>query len=320
MNTILKIAGINQNCNDTDTFDVEIYYRYDRDFHDEYYDLHRRDAMAMEHLTASPFILDIYSYCGQSAINEIAYDTVEQVARRMRDNNAANIYKLKIAAQVAMGVADIHEWDGPSENATSMVHYDINPRNIAVMRAGTVKINDFNVAEFMKWDTVNQKPCKFKARLREPWWRAPEEMMELAEGEDPKILDEKVDVYSLCNVLYRIMTGRAPRGKSIPERVELIRNEVAEGLPPAMPPLYLYTDDAALIGIRSTMVHCYQLDPKDRWSARDIADRLVTTLESIMDAAEKSEESHDPNLTPDDSNTYVRVRSEDDGEEMDDDE
>lgn len=37
--------------------------------------------MAMERLTASPYILDIYSFCGQSALNEIAVDSVEKVAR-----------------------------------------------------------------------------------------------------------------------------------------------------------------------------------------------------------------------------------------------
>jgi len=243
--------------------------------------------MAMEHLTTSPFVLDIYSYCGQSAINEIAYDSVEKVAMRMRDNPAASIYKLKMATQVAMGVADIHECDGPSENGVSMVHYDLNPRNIAVMESGTVKINDFNVAEFMKWDTVEQRPCKFKGRLYEPWWRAPEEVIQPKEGMDSHILDEKADVYSLCNILYRILTGRAPRGKSIPERLELVRREVSQGIPPRLPGLYLDTEDDALIALRSTLVHCYQVKPEDRWPARDIADHLYQKLESIMSDGEE---------------------------------
>ena len=261
-------------------------HRYDRDFHDEYLDLHRRDAMAMERLTFSPFVLDIYSYCGQSAVNEIAYDSVEKVAMKLRSNKSpeASMYKLKIATQVAMGIADIHECNGADDrhpNETSMVHYDINPRNVAVTNTGSVKINDFNVAEFIKWNTVTQQPCKFEGRFYEPWWRAPEEVIAPPEGMDPHVLNEKVDVYSLCNVLFRIMTGRAPRGKSIPERMEMIRTEVAQGLPPEMPEEFLRTDDQALIFIRRAMVHCYQANPNDRWSARDIADELFENLQHL---------------------------------------
>ena len=46
--------------------------RYDREFYDEYYELHRRDAVAMERLSSSPFVMDIYGHCGQSALNELA--------------------------------------------------------------------------------------------------------------------------------------------------------------------------------------------------------------------------------------------------------
>ena len=261
-----------------------MHVRIDRDFHSEYYDLHRKDAMAMEHLTYSPFVLDVYSFCGQSAVNEIAFDSIEKVAMRMRDKNRLNMVKLRLAAEVALGVADIHEGsggNGPFQDQPAMVHYDINPRNVAVTSRGHVKINDFNVAEFLKWNKVEQKVCKFEGRFYEPWWRAPEEVLKPKIGEDPTLLDEKVDVYSLCNVLFRIMTGRAPRGKSISSRVEEMRDEVSKGIPPALPKLYLTTEDEALIAIRKSMMTCYRLKPEDRLTAREIGDFLYEKFETL---------------------------------------
>ena len=42
--------------------------RLEREFYDEYYDLHRRDAVAMERLTHSPFIMDVRFKMGSVVI------------------------------------------------------------------------------------------------------------------------------------------------------------------------------------------------------------------------------------------------------------
>lgn len=58
-----------------------------------------------------------------------------------------------------------------------MVHYDINPSNIAITKGGIPKLNDFNMAQFLRWNVKKKKRCGFSARLFEPWWRSPEEMI-----------------------------------------------------------------------------------------------------------------------------------------------
>jgi hypothetical protein len=45
--------------------------RYEHDYTERNYDRHRRDAVAMERLTASIHILDIYAFCGHSSIAEL---------------------------------------------------------------------------------------------------------------------------------------------------------------------------------------------------------------------------------------------------------
>lgn len=283
--------------------------RYDRDFYDEYLDLHRRDAMALERLTSSPHTLDIYSYCGQSTVNEIAFDSVERIGMKMRDKDQYNNLKLYLAYAIAEGVADVHEVDYPGvlvkeeggsmqyvTNAT-MVHYDLNPRNVAMMLDGTPKLNDFNVAEFLRWDTVQQKPCGFEGRLHEPWWRAPEEAILPDERNSTKndtagvqtlqTMNEKVDIYSLGNVLFRVLTGRSPRGKSIGSRIEEARAELSKGYPPILEKRYIKSDDPYVRAIRKAMRLCYQHKPEDRMSAREVAAGLKYAVETLIGGEEE---------------------------------
>jgi hypothetical protein len=92
--------------------------RIEREFLDEYFDLHRRDAVAMERLTFSPYVVNVHGYCGQSAINELAegilggkINNLEQLNRRLRgketDPNALFL-KLQIASKVSLGLAHVH--------------------------------------------------------------------------------------------------------------------------------------------------------------------------------------------------------------------
>ena len=156
--------------------------RFDREFLHEYFELHRRESIALERLTASPHIIDIYSFCGQSTVNEYAnfingFQDFKTFAKQLRGKNEKKVLRLKlqIATMIALGVQHIHEIDGPN-NAT-LAHYDINPMNIVVTAGGIPKINDFNVAEFIYWNSRKKERCGFIGRFKEPWWRSPEEML-----------------------------------------------------------------------------------------------------------------------------------------------
>lgn len=276
--------------------------RMEREFYDEYYDLHRRDAMAMERLTASPFVMNVYGYCGQSAVNELAgffdgFTNLQAFAKQLRGRNEPKItrMKLQISAMLALGVAHMHEIDGDGDNAT-MVHYDINPKNVAIVKGGKPKLNDFNVAEFMRWDVVKNERCGFKGRLHEPWWRAPEELvmvkpddkerMITSEGyvdleDDLPALTEKIDVYSLGNLIYYMLTGHSPRGQTVKSRLPEVREAVLKGEPPKIDAYYLDATDPALVAMRRAVRRCFQKNPEDRWPARDIADELLEALHEI---------------------------------------
>lgn len=249
--------------------------RFDRDFLKEYYESHRKDAMASEKLSSSPYVIDIYAYCAQSVINEYAafkegISKLKDFILHIKKLKGKNILKLKlkIAHMIAQGVQHIHDIDGP--NTTTLVHYDLNPSNVLITMKGVPKINDFNVAHFFYWDTLKQERCPFVGYLTsQPWWRAPEEM-----DERPNI-DEKVDIYSLGNILFNILVGHSPRRPSRNETgwIEKVRTDVKAGIPPK------FSDDdfskePDIVAIVEAISRCYELDPRKRSSARDIVSIL----------------------------------------------
>jgi serine/threonine protein kinase len=263
----------------------------------------------MERLTFSPYVLDIYGYCGQSAINELAnfgiegLASLEKIARQFRGVSVepVNKIKLQLASMVAAGVSHMHSIDYPDyipkENRTkgmsqpynksnsTLVHYDLNPRNIAVVKRGKPKINDFNVAEFLTWDPTTNSTCGFNGRFREPWWRAPEEMhFHDPAYKNPAPLTEKVDIYSLGNILLTILTSHSPRGKMSKELQEEIRPKVARGELPKLPKDFNETfalSDPALSPIMSAMYKCLRALPEDRPTAGEIAEELASAVDNL---------------------------------------
>ncbi|KAL3808917.1 hypothetical protein ACHAXA_004685 [Cyclostephanos tholiformis] len=306
--------------------------RIERDFLPEYYELHRRDALAMERLTFSPYVLDIYGYCGQSAINELAnfgiegMSSLEKVARSFRGMDhiePVSKIKLQLASMVAAGVSHVHGIDYPdfpipvevddddsndsngggenraallrdiaggrvkvSSNAT-LVHYDLNPRNIAVVKRGKPKLNDFNVAELMTWDAKNNRTCGFAGRFREPWWRAPEEMhFHMPNHTDPPApLTEKIDIYSLGNILMEILTTHSPWGlMQKGEAEDETRPKVSRGELPEWPEDFNQTKlvtDPALKAIYLAMMKCLKFNPDDRPTAGEIAAELFEAIDNL---------------------------------------
>lgn len=269
--------------------------RLERDYLEEYYDLHRRDALAMERLTHSPFVMDVYGFCGQSAINELAdfpygLNSLEKFDRHWRDHHGPDVLllKLQVAASVALGLAHVHEID--SDEVATMVHYDLNPRNVAITKNGIPKLNDFNIGVFLRVNPETNKTCGFPSRLHEPWWRAPEEV----EIGNNNSLSEKVDVYALGNLLFHILTTKSPRGKMYAERMQETRELVLRGEAPILPEPFDRNNDSVTKVFRKAMEMCFEVDPAKRASARQIANMLMTTLKEAKAKAKKKREEKRP--------------------------
>ena len=80
-----------------------------------------------------------------------------------------------------------------------IVHQDIKPQNILLLKDGTIKVTDFGIARFSRADadTTSDKA------IGSVHYISPEQ----ARGE---VTDEKADIYSVGVVMYEMLTGQLP--------------------------------------------------------------------------------------------------------------
>lgn len=132
--------------------------RYEHDFEDRNYDRHRRDALAMERLTASTNIVDIYAFCANSGVFEYAPGGDLEDMLWYSDQKWNSTEKLIVSYQVATGISDVHNVEG--NGRPSIAHTDITTSQF-VFSDGRYKLNDFNRCRFIAWNEKKNKQCKF---------------------------------------------------------------------------------------------------------------------------------------------------------------
>jgi serine/threonine-protein kinase len=141
-----------------------------------------------------PNIVTIYDV-GKSG--EVAYIAMEFLqGRELRDimNDAGLLpvdQVVDIVTQVAQGLAYAHEHE--------IVHRDVKPSNIMVVRDAHVKITDFGIARMASSAVRTQTGMV----LGSPKYMSPEQVM-------GKAIDQRSDIFSLGVMLYEMLTGQAP--------------------------------------------------------------------------------------------------------------
>ena len=124
-------------------------------------DRHRRDAVAMERLTSSPHVVNIYGYCVNSQLTEYSDggDVYDAVFTEKISSSITKLDRLRIAEQIAAGVAEVHNLE--KEGQAPMAHTDITPPQF-ILIGGFYKLNDFNRVRFIRWNEKTNEPCPYK--------------------------------------------------------------------------------------------------------------------------------------------------------------
>ncbi len=141
-----------------------------------------------------PNIVTIYDV-GKSG--DVAYIAMEFLQGRelrdiMNDSGLLPVDQvLDIVTQVAQGLAYAHEYE--------IVHRDVKPSNIMVVRDGHAKITDFGIARMASSAVRTQTGMV----LGSPKYMSPEQVM-------GKAIDQRSDIFSLGVMLYEMLTGQAP--------------------------------------------------------------------------------------------------------------
>lgn len=276
--------------------------RFEHDYSERNYDRHVRDAIVSERLTSSPRVTAIYSFCGNSGYYEFA--TSGSLTDRLEQHDAAltdaeskkkmgrghdaksnderlldQYEKLSLAYQAAAGLADLHDTDAMRDAngeiiSASMVHADIKSDQF-INIGGVYKLNDFNRCRFMrryrnsaKSGGGDGKPCGFTVGNNSGTGRSPEEYAYEVEAEG-------IDIYSLGNIFYTILTNLDPFDDY--DEKEAIR-AIMKGERPEVPAPQLKSNDPVDVVLRKVMHQCWKHKPDDRPRARALADFLSKEL------------------------------------------
>ena len=178
----------------------------------DFFEFTRMDALVMERLTSSSRVVDIFGHCALAVATEkLDYDVEDAIiptsghpnekhglqdkygVRPQNDYNPTE--KLELALEMALCIAELHGFkDGV------IVHDDIQLSQFLIGSDGKLKLNDFNRAEIMLYNDKKGEYCKYKNGGVYGNYRAPEEFSNYR-------LDEKIDVWSMGNNLYALLTG-----------------------------------------------------------------------------------------------------------------
>jgi len=133
--------------------------RYIQDYYDEdEYLASWMDAVVMERLSSSPFIVNPFANCGLSQVLELGTEGKLMdhiILARKQGEYMSSETRLKIGHQVASGLAALHGMDG---EIPSVAHNDFCARQYLLID-GVYKLFDFDSSSFTKFN-VNGTACK----------------------------------------------------------------------------------------------------------------------------------------------------------------
>jgi len=108
-------------------------------------------------------------------------------------------YIVDMVGQACSGLSYSHNLDDAAHEPLNIIHRDINPHNLLVSYTGDLKIIDFGIAKStMSVNKTETGTIKGKFVYMSPEQSAAEP------------LDKRSDIFSLCIVLYEILTGFNP--------------------------------------------------------------------------------------------------------------
>jgi serine/threonine protein kinase len=120
-----------------------------------------------------------------------------------------------LLGQLARALAYVHE--------RGVIHRDVKPSNVMLLRDGVIKLMDFGVAR-PNYDGTDTTRTERQSMLGTPMYMAPEQ---LAGNE----IDARADFYSLACLVYELLAGHLPfQGSNL---VELIQGKLSFRIPPA---------------------------------------------------------------------------------------
>jgi len=159
------------------------------------------EAVAM---LSHPNIVQVYDVSSTDTANFIVMELIDGISLKqyMEKKGVLNWKEtLHFAMQIAKGLEHAH--------GRGIIHRDIKPHNVMVLKNGSVKVMDFGIARVMSKSNTLTKEALGSVHYISP---------EQAKGGHT---DNRSDIYSLGVVMYEMMTGRPPYDGESPVAVAI---------------------------------------------------------------------------------------------------
>jgi serine/threonine-protein kinase len=172
-----------------------------------------------------PGIITIHDIGREGDVAYMAMEALDGIELRemMRRGRVPLALALELAAQVADGLAFAHE--------RGVVHRDVKPANVMVIRGHQAKIMDFGIARLQ----VSEVKTQTGAVLGSPKYMSPEQVT-------GRRADHRSDIFSLGLILYELACGASPfSADSITGLMHAIAAESApppSTVNPSLPPVF----------------------------------------------------------------------------------
>ena len=209
------------------------------------------EAVAM---LSHPNIVQVYDVSSSDAANYIVMELIDGISLKqyMEVKGVLNWKEtLHFAMQIARGLEHAH--------SRGIVHRDIKPHNVMVLKDGSVKVMDFGIARVMSKSNTLTKEALGSVHYISP---------EQAKG---GYTDSRSDIYSLSVVMYEMMTGRPPFDGESPVAVAIQHINGGAPKPSTLNP-------NIPVGMEQIILKGMALDPKDRYAS---ATEMIQDMEEF---------------------------------------
>lgn len=178
-------------------------------------------------------------------------------------------------------------------HAKGVIHRDIKPQNIMLLKDGNIKVTDFGIARFC----TNETQTMMDRAIGSVHYIAPEQ----AKG---KVTDEKADVYSVGVMLYEMLTGKLPFEADNAVSVAIMQMQIK-------PEPLRSINQAIPEGLEDITLHAMEKNPVNRYSSADL---MLADIEKFQKNPEIKFSYK--NLIDENPTKYVEVIDESDSSKL----
>lgn len=194
-------------------------------------------------MLSHPNIVSVYDVSRTGDIDYIVMELIEGITLKQYLERKGNLNwreTLHFSMQIAKALEHAH--------SRGIVHRDIKPHNIMILKDGSIKVADFGIARISSAQSTLTREALGSVHYISP---------EQAKGAR---VDCRSDLYSLGVVMYEMLTGRTPYDGETPVAVAIqhinggarLPSELATGIP---------------LGIEQITMHAMNSNPEARYSS-----------------------------------------------------